>query len=390
VKQYQTIVIPEVVSISGDAIVVYRDYSNAPKGAKRTELQVKAAENLKEKSPSGVVTPRIKKQMTTILNNWLQCLRHSPRQKNGHAEYLPTFVTLTLPAKQFHTDKHLNVFALNRFIQWAKRKADIKHYLWRAERQENGNIHYHIIFDRYIQWDALRAYWNDIMNDLGYIDAYRKEQEKQHEYGFTPRLELVEKWGIDAQKAAYEKGTAEGWSDPNSTDIHKLGRIKDVAAYVTKYMSKEDTIPALKALDSQLSRNEISPDEYEYQKARFTEILHSKKINARLWGCSDSLRDLKNPSFCVDSGAEDFLTEAAAQPDARVIIHDHVKLIFTKELPTLIRKNKYLRGVFEIHSLNNYRHLYDNAKLPDEYEKFVPESEIEIKPFTPVQLSWDF
>lgn len=116
-----------------------------------------------------------------------------------------TFITCTLSSKQIHCDKTIKREVLNHFLIYLKRNYGVCNHIWKAELQENGNIHYHILADKYIPHQELRELWNSAQNRLGYVDMF-----KQHK-------------------------------NPNSTDIHSLRRVKNVMAYVGKYMSKTST-----------------------------------------------------------------------------------------------------------------------------------------------------
>lgn len=115
-----------------------------------------------------------------------------------------TFVTLTLSSRQIHCDKTIKRECLNHFLIYLNRHYGVRNYVWKAELQKNGNIHYHIITDKFIPHQELRELWNTAQNRLSYVDMF------DH-------------------------------SNPNSTDIHSLQRVKNVMAYVGKYMSKNIT-----------------------------------------------------------------------------------------------------------------------------------------------------
>jgi hypothetical protein len=100
-------------------------------------------------------------------------------------------------------------------------------YVYRIETQENGNIHYHLVTNTFIHYHDLRVYWNRYVNELGYVD----------------------------------RSTS---NDPNSTDVHKVADIKDMAAYCAKYLSKN---------------NEND----------------RRRIDIRDWGCSVALTKFKIP-----------------------------------------------------------------------------------------------
>lgn len=127
--------------------------------------------------------------------------------KSGKAfKFKLNFITLTLPALQGEiTDKAIKV-CLDNWIKRAKRKHNLKSYVWRAERQKNGNIHFHMITDTYIRYDHIRNDWNSVLGKTGLVKKY---QDKN------------------------------GQKQPNSTDVHAIHKVRNLSQYFIKYMSKD-------------------------------------------------------------------------------------------------------------------------------------------------------
>lgn len=126
--------------------------------------------------------------------------------KPGEFTFRINFLTLTLPCAQGNvTDSQLKSQCLAPWIRIWKKKCPGLSYVWRAERQKNGNLHFHLITDKYVPWQQMRDTWNDCLSKFHFIDKF---QEKHHH------------------------------RNPNSTDVHSVQKIRDLAAYVAKYMSK--------------------------------------------------------------------------------------------------------------------------------------------------------
>jgi hypothetical protein len=117
------------------------------------------------------------------------------------------FVTLTLSSTQIHSDKEIKLLILKPFFRILRDQADICNYVWKAERQGNGNIHFHCIVDRYIDKKKLQMWWNKCQNHLGYIDEF----EKKH-----------------------------GHTSPPSTDVRMVVDAGMLSEYLEKYVCKED------------------------------------------------------------------------------------------------------------------------------------------------------
>lgn len=155
------------------------------------------------------------------------------------------FFTYTdLETKQTWISDHtIKARMLNQFLvelrdYLKKNGEDLKFYFWRAEAQKNGNIHFHLTTDKYIPWEWQRDTWNRIVNKAGFVDRYRESQLSFFANGFKARPELFDRWPLSAQLAAYQKGTAENWTNPNSTDVHSVKNIRNVGAYLAKYCTK--------------------------------------------------------------------------------------------------------------------------------------------------------
>lgn len=165
-------------------------------------------------------------------------------EKGEEFNFKINLITLTLPSAQVHTDKELKAL-LNDWLKIHEKKG-LKNYVWKAEKQKNGNIHFHITSDHYIHWRDIKTTWNLCLKRLGYIDKYRKTQEQWHKEGFKFRTNTIRnikgkkvEWTFDQQKEAYIRGKKENWSNPNTTDVHSVQKIKHLAAYLSEYMAKK-------------------------------------------------------------------------------------------------------------------------------------------------------
>lgn len=196
------------------------------------------------------------------------------------------FVTLTLCSAQIHSDKEITNLLLNQFLIEMKTKFKLKNYIYRAEKQKNGNIHYHILMDIFVWFTDIRDIWNRIQNKLGYVDRYSEEQRNWHKSGFKPRPELYNMWPLEQQKKAYKQGLKSNFTRPNSTDIHSLKKIRNVRAYLLKYMSKEETINPT-----------LNP-----------ELEEKLKVQGRLWACSHNFNNISGLKVDVDNFIEELLS----------------------------------------------------------------------------------
>lgn len=205
------------------------------------------------------------------------------------------FITLTLSSAQVHTDDEIKAKLLNQFLIEARKKWGVINYLWRAEAQKNGNIHFHILVDKFIPWSELRDTWNRIQNKLGYVDRYRAELRSFHSGGFQIRRDLLKKWSYKNQLKAYRTGSRQDWNSPNSTDVHSVKKIRNLSRYLGKYCTKNDG---------------------------------PRKIEGRLWGCNTAISKLRGAVVLRDSRSDAEIQKLAEKYPDSVIRHDYFTVIY--------------------------------------------------------------
>lgn len=225
------------------------------------------------------------------------------------------FITLTLPSQQKHTDKEIISKLLNQFLIEIKKYYRVKNYIWRAEKQENGNVHFHILIDKFIPYQELRDRWNRITEKLGYVTRYRLEQENWHKNGFKVRVNLLKTWSYEKQKTAYERGSKQHWHSPNSTDIHSLQKIINIKSYITKYITKQPK--------SQTN----NPNQESLENTQ----------TGRVWGCNRELNNLKGAQLDVDNITGEQLQKLADNPKVHKFKGDYFEVFYVdwKELPNM-------------------------------------------------------
>ncbi len=125
------------------------------------------------------------------------------KEKNKWFNFKINFLTLTLSAKQEHSDRAVKQKLLQPFLRIMRGQYGVRNYIWKAEVQSNGNIHFHILLDKFIHYDDVRRTWNVIQETLGYISRCSVH-------------------------------------NPNSTDIHSVKGIHNIAEYIVKYLSKKE------------------------------------------------------------------------------------------------------------------------------------------------------
>jgi hypothetical protein len=305
---------------SGSGICTYLEYIGKKSQSSTPATREK---NVNNGFASGVMTKSAKRRVKKYLDLWFNSIfavtRAAKNPRRSYARFL-TFVTLTLPSEQAHDDKFIKRNILTPFLATLQRLYNVNEYLWKAELQNNGNIHFHVLIDQYIHWAELRSRWNYTLQPYGYISNYTEKRllEAPLEIDFLTKLprhdtincihahinsltnSLINRSEIsDSQKACIERFSGylrkikenlnvqdiinriqsdwqSGFQNPNSTDIHAPHKIRNLCAYVTKYVCKKETKRITRPAACGSPSNEIAT------------------IQGRVWGCSDGLRTLTN------------------------------------------------------------------------------------------------
>jgi hypothetical protein len=192
------------------------------------------------------------------------------------------FITLTLPSEQIHPDNEIKSKCLNSFLIELTKFYHVKNYIWRSELQENGNIHFHIIIDKFVPWSELRDRWNRIINKLGYVTRYREKMKEKFKDGFIYEKSKNPKWTKDKQFNSYQKNIKTDFHSPNSTDIHSIRKIHNIKLYISKYLTKS-------------KENNQNNQENENNVIKHT---------GRIWGCNQQLSNIKGAVSDVDNQLE--------------------------------------------------------------------------------------
>jgi len=195
-----------LISLNPSSVVVYSQSEGYPV----RPIERKTIEKMKKsKKFKGNLSDTSKRKVQSIANNLFSSILSFNSNCNiigeSSSNYL-SFATLTLSATQYHSDEEIKRNLLNDFLIQIKRKFQVEHYIWIAESQKNGNIHFHLILDRYINWKSFRNLWNKIQSKYLYIDLFELKN---------------------------------GHRNPNSTDIKAIKFINMLGAYLTKYVSKD-------------------------------------------------------------------------------------------------------------------------------------------------------
>lgn len=144
-----------------------------------------------------------------------------------------SFITLTLPVAQFTSDLSIKQ-ALNHFFVQLRRVYSLKNYVWKAELQKNGSIHFHILIDIPIPHQAVRYYWNQAIEVLGYVSRYSQSFRNISLKDYA----IVRNQSVELSYNAYIKGKESNWSSPPTEQVRMVRNIQQLGAYLAKYITK--------------------------------------------------------------------------------------------------------------------------------------------------------
>lgn len=177
---------------------------------------------------TGIISEATQKKLQKIIYVWLLSIYITAIYRKNKIKSLyiyPTFITLTLSQKQFHTDKEIKLKILKPFLKSLIRNYNINNYFWRAEKQKNGNIHFHLIADKYIPMKGLNRKWNHYLK----INGYTTDYFKTHHNHFPP-----------------------------STHITKIENLNCMTKYIIKYCSKNSDKQKIEGRQYSLSSNLVN------------------------------------------------------------------------------------------------------------------------------------
>jgi hypothetical protein len=199
------------------------------------------------------------------------------------------FITLTLSAPQLNvSDRTIKSKMLEPFLRNLRNVYKLKSYVWRAERQKNGNLHFHITTDTYIDYAAIRDAWNHQQAKFHFIEMFRNKN-----------------------KTAY----------PNSTDVHAVKTIRDIARYLSKYMAKAEK--------------------------------DGEKVEGKLWDCSKNLKPANKPTYELTASVYGLIGKLKKEFPQSFVETDHCTIInYTDHkifdaLPRLMKED-YLKWLYNV------------------------------------------
>lgn len=148
---------------------------------------------------------RIRKAIDILLQISPVCKAENPVTKKIFKHTL-SVITLTVAERKHNlTGKQAYPKLLKPFIRIMREKHDMNTYIWKAELQESGQLHYHITTRSIIHFQIIKDVWNNLQRKNNLLKDFKA------------------KFGHD---------------NPNGTDIHEVKVATDFSFYLSKEIAK--------------------------------------------------------------------------------------------------------------------------------------------------------
>lgn len=335
---------PIVACIEWRRVTFYRDRAQQPR--KQGEPRSTDA-NLTRGIFNGYMSPATRRKVRKVISTWVRSIllyRAEVKRRWDPGRAYPVMLTVTLPSQQVHPDRVITRQCLTPFLAWLKRSHGIEHYFWRAESQANGNVHYHILADRYIRAEDLQAAWNKNVNRLGYVDRYLDES---------------------------------GSATPPSTEVHAVrDRVKDKRTGEWRSVDPVDYLldylmdaPQPEVIEPGAEQQQEGPRKLIgrwRRKDGSIETYEARAIDGRCWGMSDGLRSIREPRAQASVRLITALEEARGRDIIRRVDTEHATIYFGEVALILGRAHAGMWATIKTYYLHCFAALYPD-QLPPEY-----------------------
>lgn len=237
----------------GQSVIFFKSSVKGPKHKVVTEKHLAMLESQRF---TGYLSRPVQKKMISMIQNWddtLQEMNARNMRNNVKERYQIILLTVTLSSSQQHDDKFIKRWLLTPFIGKLVRLNPDVNYLWRAEPQKNGNIHFHILLDRYFNKSWVQREWNKTQSQHSYHPSLT---ENENDLGAP------------------------------STRIEALASKNNAVQYCAKYVSKNE---GSRAIDGRLwgcsdNLRDLKPIEYSLSKNECIEVIKSISDNpVNMW-----------------------------------------------------------------------------------------------------------
>jgi len=191
-----------VMQVRNSEVIVYREWYGPRKAPSQMPNQFKQGNAYSGQMTSGAIK-RLTRCVSLLVQKSKNRMIYNPVTESRH-RFRIGFITLTVAEQGGDTAKEVYQKCMAPWLRWARR-AGMADYVWKAELQQRGTLHYHIATNEFLHWKDIRDTWNKYQRKAGYLTKFAQEKGHYH---------------------------------ANSTDVHAMRKVKNIERYLTKYMKK--------------------------------------------------------------------------------------------------------------------------------------------------------
>lgn len=159
----------------------------------------------------------------------------------------------------------------SKFMRWLREEKGSRADIWKMEFFQSGTPHFHILCSDYINYQELQDKWDRIQKEAGLLDEYAQANLK---------------------------------FKTNSITIEQVSKVKDLASYMIKELTKDLDAKRLSIRkEIQTNNPDISNEELEAETDKKVEALI--KVDGKVWDCSMNLRGVPYYSIAMSNEIED-------------------------------------------------------------------------------------
>lgn len=339
-----------VACIEWNRVTMYHEPSIKPRPP--ADPTIREA-NLTRGQYNGYMSPATKRKFRRIASTWLRSImlyRAEVKRKWDPGRAYPTMITLTLPVDQVHTDAEINRACLQPWLQMIRRDYEVEQYVWRAEAQENGNLHYHVIVDRYIPKRAITQSWNQMIDNLDYRRRYFEDTGS-----LTPPSTEVH-----ALKSKIQDQKSGEWKEVDPVD-YLVDYLMDAASIDTSEPEEKSEEHKPKRLIGH----------YRDKNGKRCEYM-TRPITGRVWGMSDGLREIKEPKARASLDLILALERGRDDGSIRRVDKEHATMYFGRVSLAIGRSHPGAWAVIKQYYLQIFGHLYPQQLPPEHVKQYPP------------------
>lgn len=210
----------------------------------RSVKQRESEKHLKDNKHKGRVSAKSSKKIKNAVNWLCESAKEKYLWSKKHKKafrFKVNLLTLTFPYDgENHVSEKIAKRCLHNFLSYSRKYFYLRNYIWKFERTAAGQLHVHATTDTFISHRRARDSWNRILRGEGLLDSHFQRF---------------------------------GNFNANSTDIHAVYKVKNLGAYIAKYMAK----------------SEAGLSDYK----------------GRIWGCNREISEVNSCSVFVDRATDD-------------------------------------------------------------------------------------